>query len=223
MAGDSANNLSQGLWNKLLDPSVKPRRVLSLTEALSSAVYVFVIGFWGNSIPKELVLMGGVCWYATVPGLRLLIRERVIRPESGLHLPPRVPAPRGIKAWLRRIHRGWFLVIILYIVASGVGFWFWSDREFLNDPPIVTILRPQAAQLAPFHQTMIKIWAEDPEGGNLDYEWVANDGEIQPYAGDTTLAIYKAPGTFGQQQITVIVTDNKGKRAERRVIIDVRP
>ena len=221
MASELSGAPGQGLGGQFPSWVENIRKLLSLTEALSAA-YVLVIGLFGNRIPKEQFLMGGVFWYATLTGL-LFIGQRVIRPKSDLFIPPGARVRRGLKAGLARIHWVWFMATILYLGASGAGFWFWIDREFLNKPPIIRALRPQAAQLAPCHQTKIKVWAEDPERGNLIYKWVASYGEVQPNVTDNTIAIYRAPGTVGQQHVTVIVIDDKGKRTERSVIIDVRP
>ena len=99
----------------------------------------------------------------------------------------------------------------------------WIDIEIRNQPPTIEALYPEAYQLRPSHTTKVKVWAHDPEGDSMTFEWESSFGDIKPDPSDKSVAIYTSPGTYGQQHITVIVKDDKGKQSERSVIIDVRP
>ena len=181
---------------------------------LAAPFYLLFVGLLGDRITKDEYLLIIPLTYLVWLGLTLLWnRVKSPKPLTNLN-------------WLRQVssRRGsWVAVLIVYLAVIGYGSWAWVDRQFLNQPPVVESLRAQITLLSPGEETRLRVWASDPEKGRLRYLWSISDGEVyfeSPYSPE---AVYQAPTSLGQQEITVTVVDDKGKQASRTITVDIQP
>lgn len=179
---------------------------------LVAPFYLLFVGLFGDRITKDDYLLIVPLAYLVLHGLALLWNH-LISPKSLTKL-----------HWLRKVssQRGfWFAVLLAYLVVIGWGFWAWVDRQILNQPPVIELLRPQATLLRPGEEIELQVWASDPENRRLRFYWSVSDGEVYSESYYSTEATYRAPTSLGQQEITVTVVDAKGKQASRTISVDV--
>lgn len=201
--------------------------VINILGALSSSVVVFM-GAFGHSFPEKSILATAVYLYASLAGL-MFIGRRIPRPTAEMILVPGGFEPnrrnfsRRLTSNLKLARLPYLAAAPVYLVVIGTLFWLWIDREFRNRPPYIAQVRAQAYQLAPLHKTRIRVWAVDPDGERLHYSWITTYGTVEADRADGSQATFEAPASYGQQEITVTVADDKGKSADRSLVIDVRP
>jgi len=93
-----------------------------------------------------------------------------------------------------------------------------------NQPPvIISLLRegsppPEPNSLRVWRTTNIECVAEDPDGDDLSFIWLATDGVIQ---GEGATVGWTAPGDGGDYTVTVIVSDGRGDEAEASMEFEV--
>jgi Bacterial Ig domain len=93
-----------------------------------------------------------------------------------------------------------------------------------NHPPIVNGLTIDGAP--PLNENTCRAWitktihvnAEDPDGDPLTYLWRTTGGKI---TGEGSTVGWTSPGVNGLYTVTVVVSDNRGARAEGSVVFKV--
>lgn len=91
-----------------------------------------------------------------------------------------------------------------------------------NKPPVIQNLRADSTVIKGGNRTTLRVDAEDADGDALKYTWTKTAGKI---SGSGAEVIWEAPldnSQFRQQQITVMVTDDRGGAAFRTLQIQVR-
>jgi hypothetical protein len=76
-----------------------------------------------------------------------------------------------------------------------------------NQPPVISSLLAQNAQLYPSGNTEIQCIAQDADGDQLDFKWACTGGK---FTGAGAIVIWQAPPNYGTYTITVTVEDRKG-------------
>jgi hypothetical protein len=88
-----------------------------------------------------------------------------------------------------------------------------------NKPPVISsIVASNQAMTDPAGNCQILCNAQDPDGDELSYTWLADDGYI---SGEGPLVIWTAPDTPGAYVITVEVSDGQDGIVSNQIIINV--
>jgi hypothetical protein len=93
-----------------------------------------------------------------------------------------------------------------------------------NQPPTITSLTIDGSP--PGEENRIRQWttktiqctAQDPDGDNLSYLWRATGGKI---TGEGNKVSWTSPGVNGNYTVTVVVTDDRGDKAEASIVFKV--
>jgi hypothetical protein len=87
-----------------------------------------------------------------------------------------------------------------------------------NKPPVITGFEADSDSLIATESCELRVFAYDPDGDELSYQWSTNGGNI---AMRGATAIWTSPNTPANYTITVMATDGKGGEAERQLSLDV--
>jgi hypothetical protein len=87
-----------------------------------------------------------------------------------------------------------------------------------NVPPLLRSLTADVGWVNPGESCRIECQAEDPEGGQLEYHWIANGGTVFDRG---RVATWVAPQAAGVYEIGVVVRDEEGAAATRVLPISV--
>jgi hypothetical protein len=87
-----------------------------------------------------------------------------------------------------------------------------------NQPPVISSLLAQSAQLYPSGNTEIQCIAQDADGDKLDFTWACTGGK---FSGAGPIIIWQAPPNYGTYTITVTVEDSKGGSAQASLPVTV--
>ena len=87
-----------------------------------------------------------------------------------------------------------------------------------NHEPVITDLVVSPEWVLISGSSHIELSAEDEDGDELSYEWVAEEGKI---AGSGQTIDWTAPDSPGLYEITVIVNDGFGKETKRTISVSV--
>lgn len=85
--------------------------------------------------------------------------------------------------------------------------------------PVISRVTPDSFEIAPGETVSIRCSASDLAGGELSYEWLAEEGSLDGN-GDSTIQ-WTAPDEFGLYTVTVIVTDEGGNESRKSVNVRV--
>ena len=84
--------------------------------------------------------------------------------------------------------------------------------------PAIASLRAEADWTAPLDSLRVTCSASTPGGGALSYEWSASGGSI---SGTGSVVDWTAPQQVGMYDITVVVTNSQGRKADESLTIVV--
>jgi len=101
------------------------------------------------------------------------------------------------------------LVIVIFLLGGCVP---------ANHPPRITSLKARQDVVSPLESCLIECVASDQDGDELSYEWSASGGGI---SGAGSVVTWTAPERFGLSSITVVVTDGRGGKVTRSLMISV--
>ena len=87
-------------------------------------------------------------------------------------------------------------VVVLFLISSCAV-------------PVITSLEAEAAWTAPLSSLQVTCTASSPDGNGLSYQWSASGGNI---SGTGAAVNWTAPGEVGMYDITVVVTDDHGRK-----------
>ena len=107
---------------------------------------------------------------------------------------------------------------LLGLLALLLGVILFSGCTLLNKAPIISSLEAEEDSLYATESCEIRVFAYDPNGDELSYEWQASGGDI---SGQGQVAIWMAPDSLGTYTIAVRVTDGNGGGAEMQLSLDV--
>ena len=92
-----------------------------------------------------------------------------------------------------------------------------------NHPPKIVAIRADSTMIKGGNVTRLVAETRDADGDELQYFWIASAGAI---VGDGATVTWKAPAEreqFRNQEISVLVTDNRGGVDSRSIVIPVQP
>jgi len=105
------------------------------------------------------------------------------------------------------------------IIILVVGMLFIGGCSLGNQLPVISsLIASNEATTDPTASFQIQCNAQDPDGDELSYTWLADGGYI---SGEGSLVIWTAPDTTGAYTITVEVTDGSGGTATDQITINV--
>ncbi len=110
------------------------------------------------------------------------------------------------------------LAWLLGLLALMLGVILFSSCALLNKTPIISSLEAEKDSLFANESCEIRVFAYDPNGDELSYEWQASGGDI---SGQRQVAIWTAPDSLGTYTISVGVTDGNGGEVEMQLSLDV--
>jgi hypothetical protein len=87
-----------------------------------------------------------------------------------------------------------------------------------NKPPYLASLIADAVWTLPSGSIQVTCTASDPDGDELNYEWIATGGDI---SGTGAVVNWNAPEEAGIYHVTVVVKDGHGWEATRSVTLSV--
>jgi len=110
-------------------------------------------------------------------------------------------------------------ILIMVIVAIAVPLSIVVVLAAGNHPPVIDSLQAQPDWVFPGGTAQILCTVSAPEGAVLSYEWRASGGEIY---GDGSTVTWTAPDSQGVYNISVTVTDRRGREDTRAMTIMAR-
>jgi hypothetical protein len=99
------------------------------------------------------------------------------------------------------------LTIGLVAIAVGLLLTVSSCTTVTNRLPVITGLEAEAKWITPSGSIQLTCTASDPDGDELNYEWIATGGDISDTGAPAT---WTAPEEVGMYDITVVVDDDHG-------------
>lgn len=103
----------------------------------------------------------------------------------------------------------------LFLVYSGCG-----GPAAAKGTPVIYDLSADTPRVYPHTTAELKCVALDPDEEDLTYKWTSTEGAI---SGNGPIVSWKAPDTYGDYHIMVLVEDINGNSASATVTIDVVP
>ncbi len=94
-----------------------------------------------------------------------------------------------------------------------------GEDSTVGAAPIISSVTADSFELAPGAVASITCSASDLAGGELSYEWLADEGSLDG-SGDATVK-WTAPEEFGLYTVTVIVSDERGNDSRKSVNLRV--
>jgi len=88
----------------------------------------------------------------------------------------------------------------------------------VNRPPIINNLVANADWVTPLSSCQVNCYAEDSDGDELSYEWIASGGDV---SGSGAVVNWTAPEAVGLYDIQVVVTDGYGAGDTRSLTVSV--
>lgn len=85
--------------------------------------------------------------------------------------------------------------------------------------PVISRVTPDSFEIAPGETVSIRCSASDLAGGELSYEWLAEEGTLD-VNGDSMIE-WTAPDEFGLYTVTVVVIDERGNESSKSVNVRV--
>ncbi len=110
------------------------------------------------------------------------------------------------------------LTWLIGLLVLMLGVILFSSCTLLNKTPIISSLEAEKDSLFATESCEIRVFAYDPDGDELSYEWQVSGGEI---SGQGQVAIWTAPDSLGTYTIAIRVTDRNGGGAEMQLSLDV--
>ena len=106
---------------------------------------------------------------------------------------------------------GLVTLVMVAVLASACGL---SD----NKPPKIATLEAESRYIYPLGTSEIQCIALDPEGDNMNFKWSCTEGS---FTGNGPIVTWKAPNSYGDCHIMVLVEDENGGTANSTLTIGV--
>ncbi len=107
------------------------------------------------------------------------------------------------------------LLAVLLVAASAC-----AGASASKGTPVIYELSTDHTRLYPRTTAELKCVALDPDNDELFFKWSSTEGAI---SGDGPIVSWKAPDSYGDYHIMVIVEDAGGNSASSTITIDVIP
>jgi hypothetical protein len=95
-----------------------------------------------------------------------------------------------------------------------------AGASAVKGAPVIYELSADRPRLYPHTTAELKCVALDPENEDLFYKWSSTDGSI---SGDGPIVSWKAPDSYGDYHIMVLVEDVSGHTVSATITLDVIP
>lgn len=106
------------------------------------------------------------------------------------------------------------MLIILIIISSFAS----ACIASINQPPKISSLEADTMFVYPMGKAELRCIATDPDGDTMTFKWSCTDGT---FVGEGPIVTWKAPNTYGNFHIMVIVEDSKGSSSQDTITIGV--
>ncbi len=87
-----------------------------------------------------------------------------------------------------------------------------------NKPPIISSIKANHDYVYPLGTSEIQCIAADPEGHDINFKWSCTDGS---FTGTGPIVTWKAPNSYGDCHIMVVVEDENGNSTHSTLTIGV--
>ena len=109
--------------------------------------------------------------------------------------------------------------LIWFVVALSVFGIACSSGCYLNNSdPVIDGLYAGSSSLFTGQSSAVAVVASDPDGDNLEYQWLVSEGDI---SGEGSQITWTAPTTSGAYTISVKVTDGRGGESTMTLTLGV--
>lgn len=97
------------------------------------------------------------------------------------------------------------------------------DGDPNNSVPVIDNIVLDADSVKLGKEVLIHVNANDPDGDSLSFSWIPGAGQIQGAGADVVWVAPSSAEMVGEQQVSVIVDDNRGGTAASQITINVVP
>ena len=111
-----------------------------------------------------------------------------------------------------------FITLILILATFSI-FWFSGCRS-TNSEPVISGLYAESNSLSWGESTDVVAVVSDPDGDELNYQWLVSRGTI---SGEGSRVTWTAPNVSGAYTVSVAVTDNRGGESSMTLTLSVMP
>ena len=96
------------------------------------------------------------------------------------------------------------VLAVLAALCSGCGS---ASEPAGNQPPVISSLEAKYMNLDPQAASEIRCVASDPDGDEVEFKWSCTGGSL---SGAGSAVTWKAPNSYGDYHVMVIVKDTNG-------------
>lgn len=107
------------------------------------------------------------------------------------------------------------MLAVLAALCSGCGS---TPEPEGNQPPVISSLEAKYINVDPRAASEIRCLASDPDGDELDFKWSCTGGDL---SGAGTVVTWRAPNSYGDYHVMVIVEDTNGGSAQAILTLSV--
>jgi len=107
------------------------------------------------------------------------------------------------------------MLAVLAALCSGCGS---TPEPEGNQPPVISSLEAKYINVDPRAASEIRCLASDPDGDELDFKWSCTGGDL---SGAGTVVTWRAPNSYGDYHVMVIVKDTNGGSAQAILTLSV--
>ena len=122
-----------------------------------------------------------------------------------------------VKSHISRMRAGMVLVMLAVLAAlcSGCGV---APEPEGNQPPVISSLEAKYMNIDPRAASEIRCLASDPDGDEVDFKWSCTGGSL---TGAGSVVTWKAPNSYGDYHVMVIVKDINGASTQATLTLGV--
>ena len=107
------------------------------------------------------------------------------------------------------------MLAVLAALCSGCGS---TPEPEGNQPPVISSLEAKYINVDPRAASEIRCLASDPDGDELDFKWSCTGGDL---SGAGPVVTWRAPNSYGDYHVMVIVEDTNGGSAQAILTLSV--
>ena len=107
------------------------------------------------------------------------------------------------------------MLAVLAALCSGCGS---TPEPEGNQPPVISSLEAKYINVDPRAASEIRCLASDPDGDEVDFKWSCTGGSL---SGAGPVVTWRAPNSYGDYHVMVIVEDTNGGSAQAILTLSV--
>ena len=107
------------------------------------------------------------------------------------------------------------VLVVLAALGSACGS---APEPEGNQPPVISSLEAKYVNVDPRAASEIRCLASDPDGDEVDFKWSCTGGDL---SGAGPVVTWKAPNSYGDYHVMVIVKDSNGGSTQATLTLSV--